>query len=741
MLRFMKDKASGWPSALMAIALVAMVARPPAQAQTAVVTAPAITPGADTALSPVIVTASRAHTRLADMPLSTTVVTREQIERSPARTLDQLLREVPGMNMTGAPYLVTDPTGNQARMRGLSNYKVLVLLDGIPIHDPFYGTVQWNKVPLAMVERVEVIRGGSSALWGNLAVSGVINILSRKPAGTGGEVDLSRGDMNTDRLAMVKNLSASEAFGLRLSGSVAHTDGYQTTPAQFMAALPGKAATRADERNVQVDASARPLSWVDAFFRMGYHDINQDIGGYAYGKNQQRSPDVAGGLTARLSARDTADLRLWRQLVAFDKSNGAGCYLQPNATCNTTSLTPTIVQYANSHDWNTYRETGGSAQFSRRVAGLVEEVQAGLDYRRISGEDVAQTYATPTSADVNSALISRASVGQGSQAMTGVFTQLKLRPFDPVQATLNLRYDTWSNTEGVATMVKYAGGVAGAQQGGSLDATHRSSLNPSFALRWDLTDDTALRAATYRAFRAPGLNNLYRTYSSSTSITIANPALSPETLTGSELGFDWQRRAFTLSGTAFTQQIHDMIATYKVTGTPPPGVAALCGNALPGTCPSTVNFYTNGQDARSQGLELIARYQASAAVLIDASYTHTDTTYTRTTTGDPTAVQLGAVPPHVGTLGIGWNPDSRWKTHAQVRYSSGMYLDVNRTLPQPGFAVTSLSAAYALQHDLDLYASVVNLFNTHYADNATTSASTQTLGMPRMGNVGVRWRF
>jgi iron complex outermembrane receptor protein len=695
----------------------------------------------DTALSAVVVTASRADTRLADMPLSTTVVTRDQIERSPARTLDQLLREVPGMNMTGAPYVVTDPTGNQARMRGLSNYKVLVLLDGIPIHDPFYGTVQWNKVPLATVERVEVIRGGSSALWGNLAVSGVINIISRKPAGTGGEVDASRGDMNTDRLAVVKNLTASDAFGLRLSGSIAHTDGYQTTPSQFLAALPGKATTRADERNVQVDASFRPNAALDGFLRVGYHDINQDIGGYAYGKNQQRSPDFAGGLTARLGERDVADIRLWRQLVAFDKTNGAGCYLQGNATCNTTTMTPTIVQYANAHDWNTYRETGGSAQISRRLSGLLEGLQAGLDYRRISGEDAATTYGTPTSVDVNSAFISRANVGQGSQAMTGVFTQLKLRPLDPLQATFNLRYDTWSNTEGVSSMVKYSGGVAGAQQGGSLDATHKSSVNPSLALRWDLADDTALRAATYRAFRAPGLNNLYRTYSSSTSITIANPSLSPETLTGSEVGFDWQHRGLTLSGTAFTQTTRDMIATYKVTGNPPPVVAAICGNTLPGNCPSTVNLYTNGQDARSQGLELMARYQASAAILLDASYTRTDTTYTRTSTGDPTAVQLGAVPPHVGTLGIGWNPDPRWKAYAQLRYTSGMYLDVNRTLPQPAFAVVNVSASHALQRDLDLYASVVNLFNTHYADNATTSASSQTLGLPRMGTVGLRWRF
>jgi iron complex outermembrane receptor protein len=695
----------------------------------------------DTELAPIVVSASRADTRLADMPLSTTVVSREAIERSPARTLDQLLREVPGLNMTGAPYQVTDPTGNQARMRGLSNYKVLVLLDGIPIHDPFYGTVQWNKVPLSSVERIEVIRGGSSSLWGNLAMTGVINIVSRRPVDLGGEIDMSRGDMNTDRLAIMKNLAAGPAFGLRLSGSIAHTDGYQTTPAAFLANLPGKIRTPADEKNLQVDATFRPTAGIDGFLRMGYHDIAQEIGGYAWGKNQQRSPDLAGGLSARLDERSTAELRAWRQLVAFEKYNGAGCYLQGNATCNTTTPSATVVQYANSRDWNTYRESGGSVQVSHRLSGVFESAQAGIDHRDISGEDAASTWNTPTSVDTNSAALNRTSYGQGRQSMTGLFTQLKARPLDPLQLTLNLRYDTWSNTEGVSTLVKYTAGVPGATQGGALDSTHKSSINPALAMRWDLTEETALRAAAYHAFRAPGLNNLYRSYSSTSSITIANPGLAPETLTGSEIGLDWRGTRSSASATAFSQNIRDMIATYKVTGTPPASVAAICGNVLPGNCPATVNFYTNGQDARSQGLELIGRHALSDSLFLDASYTFSDTRYTRTSTGDPTGVQLGAIPAHVGTLGAGWNPDSRWKTHAQLRYTSGMYLDVNRTLPQPAIATVNLSIAYGLQRDLDLYGSVVNLFNTHYADNATTSAASQTLGMPRAGNVGLRWRF
>ncbi len=692
------------------------------------------------ALAPVIVSASRADTRLEDMPLSTTVISRDQIERSPARTIDQLLREIPGINLSGAPYTSTDPTGHQAKMRGGSNNKVLVLLDGIPIHDPFYGTIQWFKVPLASVERIEVIRGGQSSLWGNLAVTGVINIISRRPVGTGGEVDMSLGTLNTQQLAITKNLSASDSFGLRVSGNVSHTDGYQTTPSTYLTNLPGKGASGAKTGNLQVAATFTPAAWLDGFARVGYHEMNQDIGGYTYGKNLQESPDFAAGLNFKISEIDSAQVNGYRQLVQFDKFNGAGCYLQINNTCNTTAPSPNIVQYFNSHDWNTYRETGGSAVYSRRGQGLIENSQVGIDYRQVSGEDISTTYSAPTSADSGSSSIARTNYGQGTQTTTGVFTQWRLVPTERLSASLSLRYDDWTNGNGVATQNKYSGGVAGQTTGGGVAQTSKSSVSPGLGLRYDLADDLALRAAAYHAFRTPGLNNLYRSFSSTTSITIANPGLQPETLTGYEVGADWKRANMTVGLTAFTYQVNNLIATYKVTGVPPPAVAAICGPTLT-QCPATVNYYTNNQDARTNGLELISRWDVSQTLALDAAYVYTDAHYTSSTTGDPIGNQLGAVPEHLVTAGATWHSAERWRLYGQVRYTGSMYLDVNHTIPQNAFTVFNVSANYTAARGLDFYGAAVNLFNTHYVDSATTSAASSTLGMPRAVTVGFRYAF
>ena len=142
-------------------------------------------------LTAVVVSATRASTTLERVPLHATVVSRAEILKSPAQTLDQLLRDIPGMNLPGAPYYTTDPTGQQTKMRGVTNSKVLMLVDGVPVHDPFYSTTQWFKIPLSSIERVEVLRGGSSSLWGNLAVAGVVNIVTRKPIDETAQADIS----------------------------------------------------------------------------------------------------------------------------------------------------------------------------------------------------------------------------------------------------------------------------------------------------------------------------------------------------------------------------------------------------------------------------------------------------------------------------------------------------------------------------------------------------------------------
>jgi iron complex outermembrane receptor protein len=690
----------------------------------------------------IVVTASRSNTTLEEMPLYTTVISREQILASPAQTLDLLLRLVPGINLQGAPYYTTDPTGNQIRMRGTTNSKVLVMLDGIPLLDPFYTTVQWFKVPLSSIERVEVIRGGNSSLWGNLAVAGVVNIVSRKPGAERGEASASYGSMNTAAASAAKDVVLSDTVSLSLSADGLDTDGYQTTPEQYLASFPGKGASSATIANVRIAAYFAPSPDLTGWLRAGYHRQDQDIGGYTYGTNLQQSPDIAAGLSKSYGAAGRVQANLWTQYVGFQKSNGAGCYLRTAADCNTTSTASPLVQYANSTDWNPYREAGGSLVYSRDFKAYATTMQVGADYRRLSGQDYATTFNRPTTTDASSATINRTNFGQGTQQFAGVFAQFRLVPVDPLQVTVSARYDYWNNTDGVATMNKYANGLPGIESGGNIADSNKGSFDPTLALRYSANEDLDFRAAAYKSFRAPGLNNMYRSFSSTTSITIANPLLFPETLAGGEVGADFRRPGLEVNATAFLYDIKDLIASYRVTSaaTAPPQVIAICGPTL-SNCPASVNFNTNAQNGRSYGLELVGRWTIAPAITLDAAYLYTRSYYTASSVGDPLDSQLGAVPENLVTAGLSWQATPKWRNYIGLRYNTSMYLDVTHTIPQPAFTVVNLGTSYRVNPGLELFATIVNLFDKKYSDNATTSASSSTLGMPFALNAGLRWQF
>lgn len=689
----------------------------------------------------VVVAASRGNATLQEMPLSTTVITQEQIQQSPGQTLDQLLRQIPGINLTGAPFYTTDPTGNQIRMRGTTNSKVLVMLDGIPLLDPFYSTVQWFKVPLSSIERVEVIRGGNSSLWGNLAVAGVVNIVSKKPSVDHGEVTGSYGSRETWTGSAAGDVVLSQNASLSASADILDTDGYQTTPQQYVATFPGKGPSSATLANVRTGLyyASGDLS---AYLRGGYHRQDQDVGGYTYGTNLQKGPDVAGGLTLKMSDSDRLTANGWYQYISFDKQNGAACYLQSAINCNTTSISAPLVQYANSTDWNPYRELGGSLVYSTGFDPWRTRMELGADYRKLWGQDFSTTFNRPTTTSVTSATINRTNYGQGTQQFTGVFAQFRMLPVEPLQVTFSARYDYWTNEDGVATMTPYANNAAGPTSGGPIADSNKGSFDPTLAFRYTMTDELDLRGALYRSFRAPGLNNLYRSFSSTTSITIANPFLFPETLRGGELGADYRTRSVTVNATAFLYDISDLIASYRVpnAASAPPQVIAICGPTL-SNCPPTVNFNTNAQDGRSWGVELSSQWSITRDVTLNGAYVYTRSYYTSSSVGDPIGQQLGAVPPNLVTLGATWQATPEWRTYAEVRYASSMYLDVAHTIPQGAFAVVNLSSTWQFDRDCEAYASIVNLFDKKYADNATTSASSSILGMPFTLTGGLRWRF
>lgn len=679
-------------------------------------------------LGTIIVGVSRAQTKLDDMPLSTTLLTREDIEKSTAISVDQLLKNVPGVNLTDAPSYVQHPTGQSISMRGLGNARTLVLMDGIPLNDAFYGTVQWHKVPMASIERVEVVKGANSSLWGNMAMGGVINIVTREPVRQETIASASYGSFNTSNVAADAGFVLSDALKVRLVADNFLTGGYVTVPKEqrksglyFANVSNGSYA-----RNTNVGATAyfKTDPTTSGTFRIGYHEMHEEGNGNDVAPNNQKSVDTAFSLTKKLGGDSEIRANTWYQKTDFDTISG-----------NYSAATYRQTFYDNPYD-----DFGASLVWSKGLKDLSSDVQIGVDYRRITGSNTSYNYPSAINPYTST------NFGDGKHQFYGLFSQLKWAGKEiPLDVTLSMRYDYWKN-DGKTVQQPYTGGVpTGAATVANFD-TSRANFDPSLALRYLASDNVTLRAAAYKAFHAPGMNNMYRTFGGST-VTFSNPNLTPETMTGFEAGVDFRATDLTAKFTMFDNKVKDLVTTYTVANSDPLQ-ALLCGGtptagAAGGVCPANSQgknkFYANAGEAQMRGVEIEAKYQLTPAFALNGNFVFTDAVLTKSTTTDPVGWQLGKVPKRTGFVGATWEITSQWRFYGEVRGVSEQWDDTAHVNHLGGYATANANLTYKVSKETELYGSVINLFDRGYI--ASGGSAPQMLGMPLSVYAGVRTRF
>lgn len=129
------------------------------------------------ALEPVVVTATRSETRTEQLVSDVTVITRETIEASTARTLAELLARNAGVQSSSNGGL---GKASSVFIRGTESRHAILLVDGVRLGSATLGTPSWDNIPLEAIERIEVLKGPASALYGSEGVGGVVQIFTRK---------------------------------------------------------------------------------------------------------------------------------------------------------------------------------------------------------------------------------------------------------------------------------------------------------------------------------------------------------------------------------------------------------------------------------------------------------------------------------------------------------------------------------------------------------------------------------
>lgn len=267
-----------------------------------------------TPIDTVVVTAARMPQRTADVIAQTTVIDRDEIERSGAGSVADVLQRQPGIEITRNG---SAGASTSVYLRGSNSNQVVVLLDGVRIGSSTSGTASWNAIPLESIERIEVVYGPLSTLYGADAIGGVVQIFTRKgAAGLNASASAGFGSESTRQAsAHIAGGSGGEhAVSYAFGAGHERSDGFSATK-------PGASGYNADDdgyrrSNVhgRVAMAIAPGHEVGAQFLHSRLRAQYDSGASSYDTHNEQDLNTASVFVANQFAEN------WRSVVQLARS-------------------------------------------------------------------------------------------------------------------------------------------------------------------------------------------------------------------------------------------------------------------------------------------------------------------------------------------------------------------------------------------------------------------------------------
>src|SRR5207244_122274 len=156
--------------------------------------------------------------------------------------------------------VVGHPTTQGLSLRGIGpsgTSRALVLVDGVPVNDAFGGWVYWNRIPLQGIQQIEVVRGGGSSAWGNYALGGVVQVITRRPTERAAFFEGSYGTRDTMNFDLLLH-DVEGPFRIALEGSYFDTEGYMVVKKSRRGSIDIEADSRHSTFNGRVELVATP---------------------------------------------------------------------------------------------------------------------------------------------------------------------------------------------------------------------------------------------------------------------------------------------------------------------------------------------------------------------------------------------------------------------------------------------------------------------------------------------------
>jgi outer membrane receptor protein involved in Fe transport len=658
--------------------------------------------GQEAVMESITVSADRVPDPKAIGPFATRSLGEDDLRTAPQLRLDDILRaEIPGFSLfRRSSSRVANPTTQGVTLRNFGPSgagRTLVLLDGIPMNDPFAGYVQWNQLPPAALESVIVTPGGGAGLFGNAALAGTIFLRSQQAQNTSGFAQGLIGNADTyggtGAASLVDRGSAISIFAERFS-----TGGYPVVQANQRGPVDNNASADSNLLQLGSNFALDPETSLKISGRLFEEERGN---GTIYTRNETRGADASVGLTRRFPQL-SAELAL---TAYYQHRKFQSTFSSVNAT--RTVETPALDQFDVPAD-----AVGGSAVWTMPL-GAAHTVIFGADARWVEGE-------TNEAFRFIGGDFTRLRQAGGQQMFVGVFAEDTWKISPVTMLVGGMRLDRWELFDGSRDEFDRATGNPTLTS--SFPDRDGYSLNGRVGAIAQISDQITLRAAAYTGFRVPTLNELYRPFRVGNVVTEANAALDPERLIGGEAGFEWHPlTSLRLRATGFYNRLENAIGNITVGFGP--GTFDPCGFIPAG---GVLRQRRNIDLVTAPGFEFSSDWQIAAPLSVRVSYLFTTPRIDRASESTLVGRALAQTPEHVVTAGIEWRPGTKWLLTAQGRYTAQQFEDDQNAIVLAPFFTVDAAVFYELTNKISAGLKAENLFD---ADTETGKKAATTISL------------
>ena len=615
------------------------------------------------------------------------LIERERLENNASGRIENVLTEIAGFQQfRRSDSRSANPSAQGATLRALggnASSRTLVLLDGVPVADPFFGYIPFSALVPERLSLIRVTRGAGGGAFGAGAVAGTIELASAArdelPLFDGRAFYGSR---NATELSAAISPNLGTGF-VSLSGRWDRGDGFQTTPPSQRNAATVPA--RYNGWSVNLRAVAPIAADTELQFRATLFDDGRTLR-FRSADSTSEGQDASLRLISR--GRWQIDALAYVQLRNFS-----------NIVISSTTFKKSLDQR------NTPSQGIGGKLELRPPIGDDHVLKLGADLRLASGTMYETAFNATTQA------VTAARRAGGDQSTVGLFAEDDWT-IGALILTGAVRADRWSIRNGTFLT-------------GNASGTQRSTINYPDRSDWQfsgragalvrLNDMIALRGAGYTGFRLPTLNELYRPFVVFPVTTQANAALTPEKLKGFEAGLDLKPSpAVSFGATLFYNRLDEAIANVTI-----------------GT---NLRQRRNVDAIVAKGIEFTAGARFGD-ISFDASYA-----YSHSSVHAPGLAFDGLTPAqsprHAASATLGWSRRSGPSLAATLHYVSGQYEDDLQTDRLRRAITLDAVGNLPLGHGITLSARAENLFDAKVVTR--NSGGSIDLGTPRTFWVGFK---